>query len=92
MAPPPDRRGHPLPYAYGWSVQEYRGEHHLWHSGWDEAAGTSSLLLLVPARHLGFVVLTNGEGLHWENALTEAAVERSPFARAFLDRFVFTSP
>lgn len=89
LSPPLDREGAPLPYAYGWYVQTYRGERLVWHSGWDEEAGTSSLLLWVPARRLALAVLANGEGVWWENGLTEAAVERSDFGRAFLDRFVF---
>ncbi len=91
FTPPAGRDGRPLPYAYGWFVQEVRGVRLLWHSGWDEAAGYSALLLLVPERHLAFAVLANGEGVWWDNPLSEAAVDRSPFARAFLERFVFAS-
>ena len=87
--PPLDGEGRPLPYAYGWYVQEYRGERLVWHSGWDPDAGTSSLLLRVPARGLALVLLANGEGLMWENPLDGATVERSPYARAFLDDIVF---
>lgn len=89
FTPPTGGDGRPLPYAYGWFVQDYRGLHLVWHSGWDEEAGYSALLLLVPERRLAFAVLANGEGVWWNNPLTEAAVDRSPFARAFLDRFVF---
>ena len=87
--PPLDRNGHALPYAYGWYVQTYRGERLVWHSGWDADAGTSSLLLRVPSRGLAFVVLANGEGVHWDTPLDAAEIEGSPYARAFLDRFVF---
>ena len=52
-------------------------------------AGASSLLLRVPSRGLALVLLANGEGVHWDNPLDGAAVERSPYARAFLDHFVF---
>lgn len=78
-----------LPYAYGWYVQQYRGETLYWHSGWDEEAGFSALYLKVPARDLTLILLANSEGLWWGNPLDEAAVEGSPFARAFLDQFVF---
>lgn len=78
-----------LPYAYGWYVQQYRGETLYWHSGWDEEAGFSALYLKVPARNLTLILLANSGGLWWENPLDGAAVEGSPFARAFLDRFVF---
>ncbi len=60
-----------------------------WHSGWDEEAGFSALYLKVPERDLTLVLLANGEGLRVGSPLNEAAVERSPFARAFLDQFVF---
>ena len=78
-----------LPYAYGWYVQQYRGETLYWHSGWDEEAGFSALYLKVPERDLTLILLANGEGLWWGNPLDKAAVEGSPFARAFLDQFVF---
>lgn len=81
-----------LPYAYGWYVQEYRGERLVWHSGWDEEAGFSALYLKVPERNLTLILLANGEGVWWGNPLDAADVERSPFARAFLDRFVFGKP
>lgn len=77
------------PYAYGWYVQEYRGERLYWHSGWDEEAGFSAIYLKVPNRGLTFIALANGEGLWWGNPLDGAEIERSPFARAFLDALVF---
>lgn len=89
LTPPAGPDGAPLPYAYGWYVQTYRGERLAWHAGWDPDAGTSSLLLWLPDRRLAFVVLANGEGVWWGNPLDAAAVERAPFAQAFLDRFVF---
>jgi CubicO group peptidase (beta-lactamase class C family) len=81
--------GAAFPYAYGWYVQEYRGETLYWHAGWDDEAGFSALYLKVPNRNLTLILLANGEGLWWGNPLDGAAVEGSPFARAFLDRFVF---
>ena len=88
LKPPLDRDGRPLPYAVGWYVQEVGGERVAWHSGWDPEHGASALLMWLPERRLGFAVLANGEGVWWGNGLREAAVERSAFARAFLDRFV----
>lgn len=87
--PPLDRSGAPLPYSYGWYVQDIEGERVVWHAGWDEEAGASALLLRVPARGLALVLLANGEGLHWGNPLDGAAVEASPHARAFLEHVVF---
>lgn len=80
-----------LPYAFGWYVQEYRGERLVWHSGWDEEAGFSALYLKVPERDLTLILLANGEGVWWGNPLDRAEVERSAFASAFLDRFVIGS-
>lgn len=81
--------GKTLPYAFGWYVQEYRGERLVWHAGWDEEAGYSALYLKLPDRGLTMILLANGEGLWWANPLDAAAVERSPFAAAFMETFVF---
>ncbi|GAA4842338.1 hypothetical protein GCM10023331_29170 [Algivirga pacifica] len=81
--------GKVLPYAFGWYVQEYKGEQLIWHGGWDEEAGASALLLRVPERGLTLALLANSEGMYWGNPLDKAAVEQSPFARLFLDHFVF---
>jgi CubicO group peptidase (beta-lactamase class C family) len=89
FTPARSKDGKTLPYAFGWYVQEYRGERLLWHSGWDEEAGYSALFLKIPDRALTLILLANGEGLWWENPLDGAAVERSPFAATFLDLFVF---
>ena|SRR5215213_5446864 len=83
--------GTTLPYAFGWYIEEYRGEKLYWHSGWDEEAGFSALYLKVPAKRLALILLANGEGLWWDNPLDKAEVEKSPFAQAFFDRFVFAS-
>jgi CubicO group peptidase (beta-lactamase class C family) len=89
LTPPRDRNGRPLPYAVGWYVQEVDGERVAWHSGWDPEHGSSALVMWLPERRLGFAVLANGEGVWWENPLTEAVVERSVFAQVFFDRYVF---
>jgi hypothetical protein len=78
-----------LPYAYGWYVQQSRGETFYWHGGWDEEAGFSALYLKVPERDLTLIRLANGEGLFWGKPLDEGSVEGSRFARAFLEKFVF---
>ena len=88
LTPHTDRDGVALPYAYGWYVQDYRGERVAWHGGWDEENGASALLIWLPDRATGFAVLANGEGIHWGNPLNAATIEASDFARAFLDRFV----
>ena len=92
LAAPTDRDGAPLPYAYGWYVQDYRGERVAWHGGWDPENGTSALLLWLPDRTAGFAVLANGEGVNWGNPLDAAEIESSDFAEALLDRLLSTPP
>jgi CubicO group peptidase (beta-lactamase class C family) len=78
--------GEPLPYGLGWFVAAPYGEQLVWHTGLWEGA-YSALYLKVPARRLTLILLANSDGLQWETRLDEAAVERSPFARAFLEAF-----
>jgi hypothetical protein len=40
-----------------------------------------------PAERLTLILLANSDGLQWPSRLDEAAIERSPFARAFLGAF-----
>lgn len=75
------------PYGLGWFVREHRGETVVWHTGLWEGK-YSALYLKVPARKLSLILLANSEGLKWESKFDEAAVERSPFANAFLDAFL----
>jgi CubicO group peptidase (beta-lactamase class C family) len=79
--------GASLPYGLGWFVKEVGGQTLVWHTGlWEEKY--SALYLKVPARNLTLILLANSDGLTWESRLDEAAVERSPFAAAFLDAFL----
>ena len=73
-----------IPYGLGWFVKELDGEHVVWHTGLWEGK-YSALYLKVPARGYTLIMLANSDGLRWESRLDEAVVERSPFARAFLD-------
>lgn len=75
-----------LPYGIGWYVQQVDGRRVVWHSGWWEQA-YSALYLKLPEERLTLILLANSEGLWWGNPLDRAAVERSPFAAAFLRRF-----
>ncbi len=79
--------GAPLPYGLGWFIQEHHGHKLVWHSGWWEKA-YSALYLKVPDRRLTMILLANSEGLWWNNPLDKAEVEKSPFATAFLERFL----
>jgi len=92
LAAPTGRDGAPLPYAYGWYVQDYKGERVAWHGGWDPEHGTSALLLWLPDRAAGAAVLANGEGVYWGNPLDGAEIESSDFARALLDRLLSAPP
>lgn len=83
--------GTALPYAFGWYVQEYKGEKLIWHSGWDEKAGFSALYLKAPERNLTLILLANSEGMWWGNPLDKAEVEGSLFAQLFLNHFVFNT-
>lgn len=78
--------GDVLPYGIGWFVQEVDGRRVVWHAGWWEKA-YSALYLKLPDERLTLVLLANSEGVWWENPLDGAAVERSPFAAAFLRHF-----
>lgn len=80
--------GTTLPYAFGWYVQEYKGEKLIWHSGWDEKVGFSALYLKVPERNLTLLLLANSEGIWWGNSLDNAEVEESLFAQLFLNHFI----
>jgi CubicO group peptidase (beta-lactamase class C family) len=75
-----------LPYGLGWYVQEVDGRRLVWHGGWWEQA-YSALYLKLPDERLTLILLANSEGIYWGNPLDGAAVERSPFAAAFLRRF-----
>ncbi len=75
-----------LPYGLGWYVQDHAGEQLFWHTGLWEGA-YSALYLKAPERRLTLILLANSDGLRWDTRLDEAAVERSPFAAAFLSYF-----
>jgi len=86
--PPTDADGKPAPYAYGWRVQQWNGHRLVWHGGWwpDAYAG---LLLKAPEAGWTLIALGNTDGIIWGgNTLTEARVEESPLALAFLEGFV----
>jgi CubicO group peptidase (beta-lactamase class C family) len=85
-SPPTDADGRPASYAYGWWVQQWRGERIVWHGGWwpDAYAG---LLLKVPGKGLTLVALGNTDGLNWPNRLYVAEVEKNPLALRFLELF-----
>lgn len=78
--------GRPASYAYGWWVQQWRGQRLVWHAGrWPEAY--SGLLLKVPDKGLTLVALGNSDGLAWASRLQVAEVEKNPLALKFLELF-----
>ena len=79
------------PYGFGWYFQCYKGEKLMWHGGWDPDSGYSGLLLRLPERALSVAFLANSGGMWWGNPLNKAEVESSPFAKLFLDEFVFNN-
>jgi len=82
--------GDPLPYGLGWFLAEREGRRLAWHTGlWEGRYSALYLKVLSddPAERLTLVLLANSDGLRWEARLDEAAIERSPFATAFLAAF-----
>ena len=81
--------GDTLPYGLGWFSTTYKGERIVWHYGlW---TAISSLIIKVPSRGLTFVVLANTDALSSPYPLASGRLDSSPWARAFLDAFVFGS-
>lgn len=79
-------RGESFPYGLGWFTTTYRGVPIVWHYGWWTAA--SALVIKVPSQQLTFVLLANSEGLSAPYPLGSGELLVSPWARAFLSRFV----
>jgi CubicO group peptidase (beta-lactamase class C family) len=82
--------GQLLPYGLGWFLGQYRGHRVAWHTGlWE---GRYSALYLTLFRENGtrttLILLANSDGLQWPAGFDEAAVERSPFAVAFLEQYI----
>lgn len=78
------------PYGLGWFLGEFEGRRLAWHTGlWEGKYSALYLKVLseVPAERFTLVLLANSDGLRWESRLDEAAIERSPFAVAFLRAF-----
>ncbi len=82
--------GAPLPYGIGWFLAEYRGRTLAWHAGlWEGQYSALYLKVLSddPRERMTLILLANSDGLKWDSRLDEAAIERSPFATAFLGAF-----
>ena len=84
--PPHEVSGDKADYAYGWWTQNWNGKQLVWHGGWwpDAYAG---FLLKVPEEGLTLVAFGNTDGVHCENRLQAAEIEKSPLALKFLELF-----
>jgi CubicO group peptidase (beta-lactamase class C family) len=82
-SPAAERGGVFSPMGLGWFVQPYKGERLVWHFGYIQNA-YSSLILKIPARHVTFILLANGDGLSGPFQLQSGDVTRSLFASLFL--------
>jgi len=89
--PPLAPNGRPLPYAFGWFVQELRGHKVVWHYG--HGFESSSLVLAIPDSHTTFVILANSDGLsRWRGLGDSADVMASPAAVLFLNWYFREHP
>jgi CubicO group peptidase (beta-lactamase class C family) len=79
--------GSVLPYGLGWFVQERQGVELQWHYGYWNA--TSTLIVRAPAVGRTFIVMANTDMMSRPYDLGLGDVSRSPFARLFLDSYVY---
>jgi CubicO group peptidase (beta-lactamase class C family) len=85
-SPFPHDGGKEIPYGFGWLTQTYRGITLNWAYG--EGNQDAALLLRVPEQKLTFIFLSNSGSPSHAARLQSGNVLRSPFAIAFLKRFV----
>jgi hypothetical protein len=81
------RSGARAPYGLGWFVTTYDGEKVVW--GYGQETSFSSLLMYVPARHVGAILLANSAALSDPFWLIFGNLRHSPFAEAFLHDVAF---
>jgi hypothetical protein len=83
--------GKPLPYGYGWFVEDYHGARLVWHGG-NWGTGFSAIYVKVPAKNLSLIMLSNSEALNshlYEVFNDHEEATHAVFACAFLRIFVF---
>lgn len=90
--PATDATGKTLPHGLGWFVQGYNGEPVIWQFGSAGDAGSSSMVITMPARGLTLVLMANSSGLVKTFPLAKGDVTMSPFARIFLSLFTRSTP
>jgi CubicO group peptidase (beta-lactamase class C family) len=79
--------GSELPYGLGWFLGRVDGRRVAWHTGlWEGRYSALYLKVLSdnPAERVTLILLANSDALQWPTGFDEAAIERSPFAMAFL--------
>jgi CubicO group peptidase (beta-lactamase class C family) len=79
--------GQVLPSGLGWFLGAHDGRRLAWHTGlWEGRYSALYLKVLgdTPAERVTLILLANSDALQWETRFDEAAIERSPFAMAFL--------
>jgi CubicO group peptidase (beta-lactamase class C family) len=84
--PSTNAQGRTLPYGLGWFLGTYQGRRVAWHTGlWEGRYSALYLKVLSepPRERLTLILLANSDAVQWETRFDEAAIERSPFARAF---------
>jgi CubicO group peptidase (beta-lactamase class C family) len=89
-APARTKSGDSLPYGLGWFLGELQGRRVAWHTGlWEERYSALYLKVLSdrPGDRLTLILLANSDALQWPTRFDEAAIERSPYASAFMSAF-----
>lgn len=89
FTPAVSNSGSVLPYGLGWFVQQREGIELHWHYGYWNA--TSTLIVRAPGVGRTFIVLANTDMMSRPYGLGEGDVWRSPFARLFLNTYVYGS-
>jgi CubicO group peptidase (beta-lactamase class C family) len=84
---PADATGRLLPHGLGWFVQTYGADKVVWQFGTAADAGSSSLVITLPARGVTLVMVANSTGLVKSFPLDKGDVTVSPFARVFFALF-----
>lgn len=79
--------GEPGPVSLGWFVQKLGDETVLWSFGQDDPDHSSALVIVVPERSTGLVLLANSDAASNPFRLLMGDVRYSPFAAAFLDAY-----
>ena len=78
-------KGETSPYAYGWFVEDYRGQRVIYHYGYYPSA-YSAVMMMVPDKEVVFVAIANGHSVNAGNGIDP--IEGHVMACAVLVNFV----